>query len=69
MIDNFIPGFDINKERKKEPKKKIEENLEKIIEDIKSGKKYIKKHSFIADGIRALNEKFFSIMNLKRILL
>jgi len=59
MIDNFIPGFDINKEREKEPKKKIEENLGKIIEDIKSGKKYIKKHSFIAKGIRSLSEKFF----------
>lgn len=59
MIDNFLPGFDINKELEKEPKKKIEENLEKIVKDINEGKKYIKKHSFVSDGIRVISKKFF----------
>lgn len=43
MIDNYFPGFDINKELEKESKKKIKENLEKIIKDINEEKKYIKK--------------------------
>lgn len=59
MIDNYLPGFDINKELEKEPKKKIGENLEKIIKDINEEKKYIKKHSFISSGLRILSEKLF----------
>ncbi|HEX9027304.1 MAG TPA: EFR1 family ferrodoxin [Clostridium sp.] len=66
MIDNYLPGFDINKELEKEPEKKIEENLGKIIKDIEDGKKYIKKHSFITDGLRVLNEKLFYDANFEK---
>lgn len=59
MVDNFLPGFDMDKELEKEPKKKIEENLEKIIKDIKEERSYIKKHSALSEGIRILNKKFF----------
>lgn len=66
MIDNYLPGFDINKELEKEPKKEIEENLGKIIKDIEEGKKYIKKHSFITEGLRVLNEKLFYNANFEK---
>lgn len=66
MIDNYIPGFDINKELEKEPKKEIEKNLGKIIKDIEEEKKYIKKHSFITDGLRMLNEKLFYDANFEK---
>lgn len=59
MIDNYLPGFDMNKELEKEPKKKIEDNLREMAKDIGEAKKYIKKHSFMADGLRVLNEKYF----------
>jgi len=61
MIDNYIPVFDIDKEREKEPKKKIEQNLEKIVKDIEDGKQYIKKHA----PIRKLIEKLIVIYNSK----
>jgi len=35
MVDNYLPGFDMDKQVQKEPKKNIEENLMKIINDIK----------------------------------
>ena len=47
MIDNYLPGFDINKQLEKEPKKKIEENLAIITKDIEAEKKYIKENSFL----------------------
>jgi len=53
MIDNWLPIFDMDKERKKEPKKKIEENLNKIIEDIQGNKIYAKKYSPVTNGLRA----------------
>ena len=34
MIDNYLPGFDMNKQIQGQAKKNIEENLEKIIKDI-----------------------------------
>jgi ferredoxin len=59
MIDNYLPGFDMNKELEKEPKKQIKANLEKIIKDIEEGKEYIKKHSFMSDSLRVINENLF----------
>lgn len=60
MTDNYLPGFDMDKQLQKEPSKKIEENLNKIIMDIKEEKKYIKKNAFITESIRILNKKFFT---------
>ena len=34
MVDNYLPGFDMNKQIQGQAKKNIEENLEKIIKDI-----------------------------------
>lgn len=59
MVDNYLPGFDMNKQVQEQDKKNIEENLEKIIKDIEEGKKYIKKHTIITEGIRVLADKFY----------
>lgn len=59
MVDNYLPGFDMNKQVQEQSKKNIEENLEKIIKDIEEGRKYIKKHTIITEGIRVLADKFY----------
>lgn len=59
MVDNYLPGFDMNKQIQGQAKKNIEENLEKIIKDIKEGRKYIKKHTIIKEGLRVLADKFY----------
>jgi len=40
MVDNFLPGFDMNKETSKE--KNIEKNLDRILKDITENRRYIK---------------------------
>ncbi len=42
MVDNWLPGFDMDKQVKSQDKKKIPENLEKIKLDIESSKKWMK---------------------------
>ncbi len=59
MVDNYLPGFDMNKQIQGQAKKNIEENLEKIIKDIEEGRKYIKKHTIIMEGLRVLADKFY----------
>jgi ferredoxin len=59
MVDNYLPGFDMNKQIQGQAKKNIEENLEKIIKDIEEGRKYIKKHNIIKEGLRVLADKFY----------
>lgn len=59
MVDNYLPGFDMNKQIQGQAKKNIEENLEKIIKDIEEGRKYIKKHTIIKEGLRVLADKFY----------
>ena len=59
MVDNYLPGFDMNQQIEGQAKKNIEENLEKIIKDIEEGRKYIKKHTIIMEGIRVLADKFY----------
>lgn len=56
MVDNYLPGFDMEKQKQKEPKKNIEENLNRIIKEINEEKKYLKKHSIIAEGVRRLTK-------------
>ena len=53
MIDNYLPGFNIDKQLEKEPKKKIEENLAIIIKDIEAEKKYIKENSVLRKLLRS----------------
>ncbi|WP_298838742.1 EFR1 family ferrodoxin [Clostridium sp.] len=60
MVDNYLPGFDMDKQIQKEPKKNIEENLIKIINDIKDGKKFIKKNPAIFEFVRIQAKKFFN---------
>ena len=38
MVDNFLPIFEMDAQRRKLPKKKVEENLTVILDDIKSRK-------------------------------
>ena len=57
MIDNWLPIFDMDKERRKEPKKKIEESLAKIVADIQEHKVYIKKHNIIINALRIVHQK------------
>jgi len=60
MVDNYLPGFDMDKQMQKEPKKNIEENLLKIIKDVEIGKKYIKKSPAIMEFLRKQAGKFFN---------
>jgi ferredoxin len=39
MVDNYLPGFDINDQIAKLPEKRVEENLARIITDIQTQKK------------------------------
>ena len=61
MIDNWLPMFDMKKERKKEPRKNIEKHLEKIIADIDCNKVYIKKHTAIVNALRQIHKKKFYV--------
>lgn len=45
MIDNYIPIYDMDKQKSASSGKHIEENLEKLIDDIMQRKQYIKKKS------------------------
>jgi ferredoxin len=58
MVDNYLPGFDIDKQLEKEPKKNIEENLAIIKNDIEAEKKYIKNNPFLMKLIRSQMSKF-----------
>lgn len=60
MVDNYLPGFDMNKQVQGQAKKNIEKNLRKIDEDIKVGRTYIEKHSIIREYLRLLNVKIFN---------
>ncbi|MBK1812147.1 EFR1 family ferrodoxin [Clostridium sp. YIM B02505] len=65
MVDNFLPGFDMDKQLEKLPKKKIQENLMSIVKDVKESKRYFKKHSIISSGIRVVSKKFMSHDNFQ----
>lgn len=52
MVDNYLPGFDMDKQVKGQAKKNIEENLTKIIKDIEVGREYIKKNPAVMGFIR-----------------
>lgn len=47
MVDNYLPGFDMNKQIAKEPKKQIEKHLEAIKSDIGASKKGTLKENFL----------------------
>jgi len=60
MVDNNLVMLDVKKQIEKESGKKIEENLGKIIKDVEEGKKYIKKHTIIMNGMRLILEKLYN---------
>lgn len=60
MVDNYLPGFDMNKQVEGQAKKNIDENLMKIIKDIESGNEYIKKNPAIMGFIRKQAGRFFN---------
>lgn len=59
MVDNYLPGFDMEKQIKGQAKKKIEENLDNIIKDIEEEKRYVKKHSTIRTITRLITERLY----------
>lgn len=60
MTDNYLPGFDMDKQMLKEPTKNIEENLKTIIKEIKDGRKYIKNDPVFIEFIRKQVSKFYN---------
>ncbi len=60
MVDNYLPGFDMNKQMVKEPKKNIEENLSLIIKDVEHGRNFIKKSSAMGGVMRFIASKITS---------
>jgi ferredoxin len=43
MVDNYLPGFDMEKELKKLPSRNVEQRIDKVIKDIGERKVYIQK--------------------------
>ncbi|OOM77876.1 EFR1 family ferrodoxin [Clostridium sp. BL-8] len=58
MIDNYLPGFDMDKQKEKESKKNIEENLVQIVKDIEGERKYIKEHPIVRAISKNLMPKY-----------
>ena len=66
MIDNWLPIFDINRERKKEARKNIEQNLNRIINNVKENKVYIKRKSIFGNHVRILQLKKYNVQFEKK---
>jgi ferredoxin len=60
MVDNFLPGYDMDNQIKGQSKKNIDDNLRKIIKDIEGGRKYIKKSPAITKLLRLVVEKTYN---------
>lgn len=48
MVDNYLPNFDMEKQKENEPKKQIDKHLNSIIDDINNCKHRIPKDSFLS---------------------
>lgn len=57
MVDNYLLGFDMEKELQKEPKKNIESSLDAIIEDISARKKYIPKKGLLQPIFKLMHDR------------
>lgn len=57
MVDNWLPNFDMNKQRTLEPGKRIEENLARIQEDIAARKTWIEP---VTEADREAHRQFMS---------
>lgn len=47
MVDNYLPGFSMEKQKEGESKKQVDEHLKSIIDDVNGGKHWILKNSFL----------------------
>lgn len=52
MVDNFLPGFEMNKQINGQERKGIDKNLYEIIKDVETSRRYRKKHSVITEPLR-----------------
>lgn len=57
MVDNWLPNFDMDEQRKFEPQKRIEENLARIRSDIEARRRWIEPAS---DKDRAVHVQFLN---------
>lgn len=62
MVDNYLPGFDMDKQIKKLKDKKIDENIENIIRDIKSRKNFKPNEGLGAKLLTAMTQKLEGIV-------
>jgi len=59
MVENYLPGFEMQKEKKKEKKKNIDENLKKIISDITKRKLWICQDSWLSKILTQVHQKSY----------
>lgn len=55
MVDNWLPGYDMDEQRARIPEKRIDENLARIIEDVTARKRWIEP---VTDADRAAHQSF-----------
>ena len=48
MVDNWVPGFDMAKQKEIDPKKKVDEHLANIVADINASKKWVRRNALFA---------------------
>ncbi len=57
MVDNWLPGYDVDDQRRRIPEKHIEENLARIKADVAARKRWIEP---VTDADRAAHERYLS---------
>lgn len=57
MVDNWLPGYDVDEQRARIPEKRIEENLARIKSDIAARKRWIEP---VTDADRAAHERYLN---------
>lgn len=59
MVENYLPGFEMQKEKQKEQDTKTFENLNKILSDIKERKQYIHHDSWLSKFLTKNHQKSY----------
>jgi ferredoxin len=65
MIDNYIPIFDMDKQKSASSGKNIEENLKQLIDDILQRKQYIKKRGTANSVVTFFAQQFYELNTRK----
>ena len=65
MIDNYIPIFDMDKQKSTASGKHIEENLKQLVDDILQKKQYIRKKSAANSAFTYFAQQFYKINTRK----